>query len=150
MFTTEKVFDQIGGFLGTLVKLDDCITGGAWQRFYRLRVLVSTKAPIRRFMKMHRRDGSVFQVSFKYERLNSYCYYCGFLDHAVKFCLLAVRAKARPEDCAYGTNLRTGSLWQPMLVGAPWLVKDDPSIIVERQKWLARIRETVGRGVLGG
>lgn len=41
-FATAKNLELIVGFLGSIVKMDDRVVGGAWQKFYRLRVFVST------------------------------------------------------------------------------------------------------------
>ena len=67
--------------------------------------------PLCRGRKARRADGKEFWISFKYERLPNYCYWCGRLTHAEKECELWLRSKGslRCETQQYGAWL-----WAPM------------------------------------
>lgn len=48
-------------------------------------------------------------IKFKYERLPSFCFYCGMLGHSEKFC-----EKLFDDKGKYGTRLYDGSLRAPV------------------------------------
>lgn len=85
-YTSDSVLEQIGNFLGTFVRTDDRFIDAPWRTFYRIRVAIPVARPIRRRMSLVKRDKSTCWVSFKYERLHTYYFFCGMLGHVYKFC----------------------------------------------------------------
>ncbi|XP_050207689.1 uncharacterized protein LOC126657103 [Mercurialis annua] len=95
---------KIGSKIGAVIdwKEDD---GGRWGRYGRVRVMLDVSKPIIRGTKIANSLGELSWVSFKYERIHNYCYWCGMLDHLVAEC------EIKPEhmevsDWPYGPNLR--------------------------------------------
>ena len=62
---------------------DDEVGGG---RIMRIRVLVYITKPLCRGRKIGLSKGGEGWVSFKYERLPNFCYWCGILTHGEKDC----------------------------------------------------------------
>ncbi len=74
----------------------------------RARVRLDILRPLSRGRKARRADGTELWISFKYERLPNFCYWCGRLTHAEKDCDLWLRSKGtlRRESQQYGAWLR--------------------------------------------
>lgn len=73
-------------------------------------------------MKLIKRDKSLSWVSFKYERLQTFCFFYGMLGHSCKFCLKARNAVTPIEQYPYKASLRVGLNREPRAVGQRWLV----------------------------
>ncbi|KAL3812455.1 hypothetical protein ACJIZ3_013723 [Penstemon smallii] len=52
----------------------------------RFRIGIDVSKPIPRLMKIRNDRGDLIVVSFKFERLPNFCYYCGKLDHMAIHC----------------------------------------------------------------
>ncbi|XP_031099707.1 uncharacterized protein LOC116003906 [Ipomoea triloba] len=121
-YTTGMVLEQIGNHIGTFVKLDDRYAGAPWKTFYRVRVSLPVDKPIKRRMRLMKRDKSTCWVTFKYERLHNFCFFCGLLGHSHKFCLKAREAAIPVELYPYDATLWAGGSSGPRPVGERWLV----------------------------
>ncbi|XP_031116677.1 uncharacterized protein LOC116020337 [Ipomoea triloba] len=86
-YTSDVVLEQVGNFLGSFLRCDDRFVGAPLLTFYRIRVAIPVDRPIKRRMKMIKRDKTSCWVTFKYERLHTYCFFCGNLGHSYRFCL---------------------------------------------------------------
>ena len=82
-----EVGRELGNSLGKFIE-SDRRTGHLDQaKFMRIRVDLQLDKPLRRRGKVANVDGEKFWVSFKYERLPTFCYLCGRLGHDDKHCL---------------------------------------------------------------
>lgn len=118
---------QIGNYVGSLIAIDQNNFGGTWRSYFRVRVALKVNEPLKRRMKIRRRDGSFHWITFKYERLNTFCFCCGLLGHSDKFCRKAYEEGLTPKDYPYGAWLRAGGRRQSQPVGAKWLLLDLPA-----------------------
>ncbi|XP_019153570.1 PREDICTED: uncharacterized protein At4g02000-like [Ipomoea nil] len=116
-YTTDKVLEQIGNYLGTYIRGDDRFTGAPWKVFYRIRVAIRVDKPLKRRLNFVKRDKSACWVSFKYERLHNFCFYCGKLGHLYKFCRIARDSALPVEQYPYSAELRAGGRRGPRAVG---------------------------------
>ncbi|XP_031130022.1 uncharacterized protein LOC116031842 [Ipomoea triloba] len=121
-YTSDLVLEQVGNFLGTFVRCDDRFVGAPWRMFYRIRVVIPVGRPIQRRMNLVKRDKTASWVTFRYERLHTYCFFCGMLGHSYKFCLKARESNMPVEFYPYGAELRAGGFRGPRAVGEPWLI----------------------------
>ncbi|XP_031111763.1 uncharacterized protein LOC116015730 [Ipomoea triloba] len=121
-YTSDVILEQIGNFLGAFVKGDDRFAGAPWLNFYRTRVFMLVSKPLKRRMKLLKRDRTWSWVSFKYERLHSFCFYCGMMGHSYKFCLKAREATIPVDQFPFSAALRAGGSRGPKMVGDSWLV----------------------------
>lgn len=77
-------------------------------------------------MKLRLRDVAFQWVSFKYERLNTFCFCCGLIGHSDRFCRKVYEEGVEPKDYLYGVWMRVGIRRPPKPVGAKWLLADLP------------------------
>lgn len=121
-YTSSLILEQIGNFLGVFVKHDERFSDAPWLDFYRIRVALLVDKPIKRRMKLLKRDKSWCWITFKYERLHNYCFFCGMMGHVHKFCLKAREERIPIEQYPFGPDLRAGLRRGPRGVGDSWLV----------------------------
>ncbi|XP_019173811.1 PREDICTED: uncharacterized protein LOC109169383 [Ipomoea nil] len=55
-YTSDTILEQVGNFLGTFVKIDDRFANAPWKTFYRIRVSIPVLKPLKRRMKLLKRD----------------------------------------------------------------------------------------------
>ncbi|XP_019161442.1 PREDICTED: uncharacterized protein LOC109158077 [Ipomoea nil] len=119
---TQEFVTKIGDYIGTFIAADPFNFGGLWKSYYRVRVRMPIATPLKRRMKLLRRDGSSQWILFRYERLGTFCYCCGILGHSEKFCRVVYNQGILPEAFPFGAWLRAGPRRQPRQIGARWLL----------------------------
>ncbi|KAL8463982.1 hypothetical protein ACS0TY_033790 [Phlomoides rotata] len=85
-FMSVQFGHQIGNFLGTFVEYDKSNSIGAWRNYMRIRVSIDVSMPLKRFKSIRRVEGGSFRITFKYEKLSTFCFVCGRISHAESFC----------------------------------------------------------------
>ncbi|KAK6151616.1 hypothetical protein DH2020_014251 [Rehmannia glutinosa] len=105
-FMTEKVGKSIGNYIGNYVEADQHSFSGVWQNYMRIRVAFDVRTPLKRRMKLKKSEEEWFWILFKYERLPTFCFYCGFLGHSDKFCAQLFNSSSVSKERAYGSWLR--------------------------------------------
>ena len=85
-YMSELVGKQLGNYIGFFLEYDPSNNGGNIKDYMRLRVSMDVQLPLKRGKRLRtpKRDG--FFVSFKYERLDLFCFICGCLGHSDRFC----------------------------------------------------------------
>ncbi|XP_019175780.1 PREDICTED: uncharacterized protein LOC109171105 [Ipomoea nil] len=122
-YTSHAILEQAGNFLGSFVKHDERFEGAPWLTFHRIRVSIPVDRPLRRRMRLMKRDRTTTWVNFRYERLHKFCYFCGYMGHLHTFCLQAREAGVPVDRYLYGPDMRAGgSRSAPRAVGDSWLV----------------------------
>ncbi|XP_019171983.1 PREDICTED: uncharacterized protein LOC109167423 [Ipomoea nil] len=122
-YTSQKVLEQAGNFIGKFVKHDDRFVGAPWITFYRIRVSIAVNKPLRRGMKLLKGDKTTCWVFFKYERLHKFCFFCGLMGHVHTFCLKARESRVPVDKLSYGAELRAGgNRGSARGVGESWLI----------------------------
>ncbi|XP_050229323.1 uncharacterized protein LOC126678468 [Mercurialis annua] len=81
----KAAVEKIGSKIGKVEERDDD-SGGDWNRYSRIRVVIDTNKPLMRGMTAINPLGEKVWISFKYERVHNYCYWCGMLDHVEAEC----------------------------------------------------------------
>lgn len=82
---TERTIRLICERLGKVIEIDNSTMEG-FSRSVRIRVLLNLNKPLRRGAKIAIPNAEHLWISFKYERLPSFCYICGFLGHLKREC----------------------------------------------------------------
>ncbi|KAL8508230.1 hypothetical protein ACS0TY_018716 [Phlomoides rotata] len=85
-YTTETVGRLLDNFVGKFIGYDKSNCVAVWRPYIRIRVEVDVNQPLKRWVKVRQPNGESFTVTFKYERLNSFCFICGRLRHTNRFC----------------------------------------------------------------
>ncbi|XP_019182533.1 PREDICTED: uncharacterized protein LOC109177592 [Ipomoea nil] len=118
MYASPDFITKIGDYIESFIASDPFNFRGAWKSFYKIRVRLGVSSPLKRQMKLTRRDGTMQWITFKYERLNTFCYCCELLGHLDKFCKTAYEEGILPEEFPFGAWLRAGPRRHVKLVGA--------------------------------
>ena len=84
---SEDVGRDVGNSLGRFLEMDKRACQSDQALFMRIRVELPIEKPLRRGGNVVSLDGEKFWVSFKYERLPTFCFLCGKLGHDDKHCL---------------------------------------------------------------
>ncbi|KAJ8761656.1 hypothetical protein K2173_004432 [Erythroxylum novogranatense] len=102
----------------------------------KIRVRMDIRQPLKRKKKLIDFDGHPFYVTFRYQQIQVYCYFCGKLSHTDSFCDLLLHHKKGDPQPLWSENLRATphritlpfSSWlRPDLAGTSLL--SGPSII---------------------
>uniref|UniRef100_A0A2N9IMR2 Reverse transcriptase domain-containing protein n=1 Tax=Fagus sylvatica TaxID=28930 RepID=A0A2N9IMR2_FAGSY len=98
----------LGKSMGTVVRTSEADEEFGGGRIMRVRVQVELSKPLCRGCKLVLANGGERWISFKYERLPNFCYWCGLLSHREKDCKfwLNNQETLSREDQGYGTWLR--------------------------------------------
>ena len=72
-------------------------------------------------MKIDRGNEDAFWVTFKYERLPTFCFFCGLLGHSDRFCPIMFETKTEDALRPYGQFMRAPDRRAPVRRGSRWL-----------------------------
>ena len=104
----KPVAERLGRSIGEVVRtqVQDEDTGNG--RCMRVRVKVDITKPLNRGRKIGLANGGEGWVSFKYERLPNFCYWCGIPTHGERDCedWLKTTEEEKDKDPEYGVWLR--------------------------------------------
>ncbi|KAF5445284.1 hypothetical protein F2P56_034346 [Juglans regia] len=103
---TEGFGEPFAEAIGLVIRVEAEADGRAWGRCLRVRVAVELNKPLLR-EKWLRLDDKQHWISFKYERLQNFCFQCGILNH---------KGKGYSTAC----NTQQGDTLPPSQYG-PWL-----------------------------
>lgn len=81
----KEVLQKIGNRIGNFIEMDDTTVGGL-ARSVRMKVTVDLEKPIKRGTKIKIGSNATCWIPITYERLPSFCYWCGKLGHTHKDC----------------------------------------------------------------
>uniref|UniRef100_A0A2N9HCL8 Reverse transcriptase domain-containing protein n=1 Tax=Fagus sylvatica TaxID=28930 RepID=A0A2N9HCL8_FAGSY len=84
---------RIGSTLGVLEQVEDVGEGQSKGSFMRVRVTIDIRQPLCRGRKVGLGGTGECWVSFKYERLTNFCYWCGRITHGEKDCEIWLRSR---------------------------------------------------------
>ncbi|XP_050222274.1 uncharacterized protein LOC126672366 [Mercurialis annua] len=100
----KAAVDKIGSKIGKVEERDDD-NGGGWNRYSRIRIVLDTNKPLMRGMTAINPLGEKVWISFKYERIHNFCYWCGMLDHVEAQCEFKPE-QTEVSEWPYGPILR--------------------------------------------
>ena len=101
---STEVGKDLGNCLGNFIEADRRTGHYDQAKFMRIRVNLQLDKPLRRRGKVAGDDGDKFWVSFKYERLPTFCYICGRMGHDDRHCPESAEHLNSPRQ--YGEWLR--------------------------------------------
>ncbi|KAL4342320.1 hypothetical protein GQ457_08G033220 [Hibiscus cannabinus] len=105
---------QLGGIIGTAIRVDHRVDGGNLGEFLRILVSINITKPLRHCIMLGNGQGQKpSPCPLKYERLPRFCYFCGLRGHELASC------STKPADLdirklQYGSWLRV-SVQKPMV-----------------------------------
>lgn len=120
-FRVESILRSIGDFIGKFIQDDSRDDVSSSRNYLRIKVALDVQQPIKRRMKIKRSGGEWLWIQFKYERLPQFCFFCGILGHADKFCAKLFECSEVPQERPYDSSLRAQVGRSQPQIGAPWL-----------------------------
>ncbi|XP_062075810.1 uncharacterized protein LOC133779929 [Humulus lupulus] len=118
---SHRVLEAIGGYVGVFRESCSKNFQGTWHSFMRIRVSVDLNAPLKRRMKFRKGTEDWVWVNFKYENIPTFCFVCGLIGHAEKFCPRRFEVPEYDILQPYGEWMRAPFRRQPKPIGAQWL-----------------------------
>lgn len=85
-YVNEAMAKLMGNYIGIYIQYDPKNANEVWKDYMRARVRFDVRQPLKKHKKFIKRDGSVAKITFKYERLPSFCFVCGIIGHSEKHC----------------------------------------------------------------
>lgn len=121
---SEWVLQHIGNHVGSFLTSDPKNFSEVWRSYFRVRVRLDVRRPLRAGMKIKKDGGSWLWLDFKYERLPTFCFLCGKIGHGENFCDKALEQGPGPSCKPFGSWLRATSRSSQINHGAQWLVEE--------------------------
>ena len=105
---SPQIATDIGGRIGTVEEVEKRRSNDSQSLFMRVRVSISVSKPLRRGCFVSDSDGNRTWLNFKYERLETFCYFCGFVGHDLKHYagFFAAEKNGATMDLQYGDWLK--------------------------------------------
>jgi len=76
-----------------------------WMDFMQIRVLVDVNKPLKRTKKIRKEGRDAKIISFKYDSLGLFCYFCGFIGHTDEFCCKLFKLDKDDGERAWGPKI---------------------------------------------
>lgn len=108
-FYSDEVGTKIGNSMGEFLDISMPGSGCREGRLMKILVNINITTPIRRGMKLKLDDGDPFWVEFRYEKLPTFCCYCGYLGHEQRSCMRQAKDMENGKfvvETQYGNWLR--------------------------------------------
>lgn len=83
-FKSEFILKSIGNFVGRFLESDPKNFQGMSKNYLRIKVTIDISFPLKSQMRIKKPGGEWLWIQFKYERLPSFCFYCGRIGHTEK------------------------------------------------------------------
>ncbi|KAK9991321.1 hypothetical protein SO802_026306 [Lithocarpus litseifolius] len=107
-YMTEEAGKDIGGKIGKVIEVDKRSLQAERAKFMRIRVEIVIAKPLRRGGNITNADGDRCWLTFRYERLPTFCYICGLIGHDDKY--YCKKQQEGLKERQYGEWLRAGSV----------------------------------------
>ena len=128
-FMSEKVGKEIGKFIGNYIEADANCFDGVWRNFMRIRVAIDVRKPLKKKMRIKKLGGEWAWICFKYEKMPTFCFFCGIIGHNERFCEKLFDCKEKPVEMPYGAWLRAPNRRGVNQVGERWLRQEAPATV---------------------
>lgn len=114
-FLSKEVGLKLGARIGSVDDVVMPVTGSKEGRFVRVRVHMDVTLPLKRGSMVKLSKSPPFWVEFRYERLPTFCHYCGLLGHDLLNCETRFFdiEEDTLRDAQYGPWIRASPVTQP-------------------------------------
>ncbi|KAL8491040.1 hypothetical protein ACS0TY_022890 [Phlomoides rotata] len=135
-YFSESIGRTLGNFMGCFLEYDASNVNAVWREYMRIRVDIDIDLSLKRCKKIKLGTSATILVSFKYEKLISFCFICGRLGHTESFCDVLFNYEDGNVKCEWGTFFRAPDRRIALAHGDLWLRKrssiDREKTIIER------------------
>lgn len=118
---SQRVVKDVGNYIGTFIASDENNFIGVWREYLRVRVSILLNSPLKRRMKLKRNEEQWCWVNFKYEGIPTFCFICGMIGHAEKYCEKLFDTPMELIAKPYGVWMRAEPRRKSYTMGAKWL-----------------------------
>ncbi|KAM6580301.1 hypothetical protein CsatA_004075 [Cannabis sativa] len=120
-FKTDWALREAAKYISTFVTSDSNNFAGVWRDYLRMRVTINVSEPLKKRMKFRKRNGEAFYAYFKYERVPTFCFICGIMGHAERFCNKVSDIPVDQIVKPYSLDMKAPTRRQNFLTASPWL-----------------------------
>lgn len=120
-FIAEEVVKEISNCIGTYLEADPKCFDGDWKGCVRTRITMDIRRLLKRRMKIMKPGSAWHWANIKFERLPTFCYFCGLTGHSEKFCEKLFDSPSKPTEMSYGACLRAPTRANVPNIGERWL-----------------------------
>lgn len=124
-FRSEQVVKDIGNYIGIFVNSDPKNFAGDRREYLRVMVTIDIEMPLKRKMKIKKKGGEWFWVTFKYEHVPTFCFIYGIVGHSERFCPKLFEQEGELTERPYGPWPRAITRRSAQTLGSKWL-KSEP------------------------
>lgn len=124
-FNSEFILKSIGNYIGNYIQSDPKNFQSIWRQCLRIKVALNVFKPLKSQMRIKKSGGDWMWIKFKYERLPSFCFYCGIIGHSEKFCEALFDKPGEKESRRYDASLRAAVKNQSSIRKNQWLRSSD-------------------------
>lgn len=124
--SSMKMVEALGAHFGQFIKADLEHYDGSWNSFARLRVCMDITKPLRRKIRITPPGSESLTMECKYERLPTYCFVCGRIGHAERYCPSQFETQSYDLPREYGPELRAVGR-KPQGSATKWLFDQFPT-----------------------
>lgn len=120
-FNSEIIHKSIGNYVGKFLEFDPKNFQGLWRNYLRIKVAIDVRRPLRSKMRIKKSGGEWIWINFMYERMPSFCFYCGKIGHTDKLCETMFDNQQGQKERKYDSSLRASIRKQSGGMGNQWL-----------------------------
>lgn len=120
-YMSQRVVKDVGNYIGEFIESDANNFVGVWREYLRVRVSISLSVPLKRRMKLRRSEEQWCWVNFKYEGIPTFCFICGMIGHAEKYCEKLFDTPLEHIEKPYGVWMRAEPRRKTHTMGSKWL-----------------------------
>lgn len=132
-FNSEIVLKSIGNYAGKFIMFDPKNFQSIWKPFLRIKVAINVNKPLKSQMRVKKSGGEWSWITFKYERLPTFCFYCGIIGHSEKFCEALFDDVDNDGTRKYDASLRATMRTQIATSKNQWLRSADGGKLMSRK-----------------
>ncbi|XP_074360199.1 uncharacterized protein LOC141700300 [Apium graveolens] len=129
-FKSEFILKSIGNFVGRYMESNSRNFKGMFRNLLRIRIAVDIGRPLKKQMRIKKLGGEWIWIQFKYERLPSFCFYCGKIGHTEKFGEVLFDNPQGHEVRKYDSSLRAPLRNQGVSKENQWIRGVDGAVLV--------------------
>lgn len=129
VFNSEYILKSVGDYVGTFRASDPKKFQSLSRSYLRIQVAIDVRKHLKSKMRIKKKGGEWQWIHFKYERLPSFCFFCGIIGHSEKFCELLFDNLDKREERKFDSTLRAPIRKQQ--AGSPnqWLRGEDGDML---------------------
>ncbi|KAH1122442.1 hypothetical protein J1N35_005602 [Gossypium stocksii] len=104
--TSEGTARQLGDFVGKFLKYDTSLIAKGVGSYIHIRVILDVRLPLKRKKRIGVGHNKFLYVSFQYERLPLFCFFCRKLGHGESYCDLRLSLESQQIVFGWDASLR--------------------------------------------